>query len=511
MAPHAHDDPPAAAPAEEREPLPVFDGAELRAEFVTALPELAVEWQAAPAPRPEVLALNEPLAHDLGLDRARLRDEDGVAFLVGRGLARGSRPAAQLYAGHQFGSYSPMLGDGRALLLGELRGPDGRLVDLHLKGSGRTPPARGDGFAAVGPMLREYLVSEAMHALGIPTTRALAVVATGRGVWRDDFRRDNRLPGAVLARVASSHLRVGTFQLARATRDAELLRRLLRFAIDRHAPQLAGSGAPARELLATVVERQAKLVAAWALVGFVHGVMNTDNMTISGETIDFGPCAFLDTFDPNAVFSSIDHEGRYRFANQPAIAKWNLARFAETLLPLIDAELGGDETATPSDAAVATATEALAEFDEHFDRAWTAGMRRKLGLEASTASREEVAELAREFLTHLQATGADYTASFRDLAGAAREGAVAAVAPAGWIARWRALGPDPAAMNRENPLYLPRNRALDAALEAATDGDLGPFRDLLAFVTSPYEERPGGEALARPEPAGDRFVTYCGT
>ncbi len=519
---HTHDGP--AQPALEH--LPEYPGIALSADFLAALPELAIEWRAAVAPDPQVLMLNDALARELGLNPAELRAAAGAEFLVGRALAEGSRPVAQLYAGHQFGGYSPLLGDGRALLLGELRDRSGAVRDLHLKGSGPTPPARGDGFAAVGPMLREYLVSEAMHALGIPTTRALAVTATGRSIWRDDFRRDNRLPGAVLARVAASHLRVGSFQLARARRDAGLLQRLVRFAIHRHAPQLAASTTPALELLREVVRRQAELVAAWMLVGFVHGVMNTDNMTISGETIDYGPCAFLDAYDPQAVFSSIDHEGRYAFANQRPIAKWNLARFAESLLPAIVAEggsalPGGGEPAGGGDdaaleVAVATASAALAEFDAHFDAAWIAGMRAKLGLADAAADDVAVAELARDLLQHLRDTRADHTGSFRALAAVAAGSPGPADAefapPADWLSRWLAYAPDAAAMNRVNPIYIPRNHLLDAALEAATDGDLAPFERLLNLVTHPFDEQPGADAYALPAPPGaGRFVTYCGT
>ena len=564
--------------AVQPEALPVFGGATLTADFVEALPELAIEWRAAKVPDPHLLVLNDDLARDLQLDPGDLRSESGAQFLVGRALAAGSRPAAQLYAGHQFGGYSPLLGDGRALLLGEIRCEDGTLRDLHLKGSGRTPPARGDGFAAVGPMLREYLVSEAMHALGIPTTRALAVTATGRRVLRDDFLHDNLLPGAVLTRVAASHLRVGTFQYARATRNADLLRRLVRFAIHRHAPHLELSETPALDLLREVVRRQAELVASWTLVGFVHGVMNTDNMTISGETIDYGPCAFIDAYDPGAVFSSIDHEGRYAFANQRAVAKWNLARFAESLLPMLISECGsgaavggaaargisGPEpepepyadgaanaaggaaepdadpqlAAAAQDAAIAAATGALAEFDGIFDAAWVAGMRAKLGLVDAAAGGLVVAELARDLLKHMRDTGADYTGTFRALAriaeaerlqraavdrgsshAASPDLAVDVMAveprltfPEQWIARWLALGPDSDAMNRVNPIYIPRNHLLDAALEAATDGDLAPFTALLARVTRPFEEQPGAAEYTSPAPPGaGRFITYCGT
>ena len=325
--------------------------------YAREVPGLALPWTAAPVPAPELLVLNEELAAELGVEAAALREPAGVALLVGHGLPDGVTPVAQAYAGHQFGQYVPRLGDGRALLLGEVIDTAGRRRDLHLKGSGRTPFARGgDGKAAVGPMLREYLMGEAMHGLGIPTTRALAVVATGERVLREE----GALPGAVLCRVAASHLRVGTFQFAAASGDRDQLRRLADHAIARHHPEAADAAQPYLELYRRVVEVQAELVARWMLVGFIHGVMNTDNTTISGETIDYGPCAFLDAFDPATVFSSIDHRGRYAYGNQPAIAQWNLARLAETLLPLIDEDV---------DAAVAAATEVLGGFAAAYDAA----------------------------------------------------------------------------------------------------------------------------------------------
>ena len=347
--------------------------------FARALPEMALPWQAEEAPDPTLLVLNEPLAAELGLDPAWLRSTQGLRLLIGNDVPDGATPVAQAYAGHQFGGYVPRLGDGRALLLGELADAGGSLRDLHLKGSGRTPFARGgDGLAAVGPMLREYVISEAMHALGIPTTRSLAVVATGRPV-----RRETLLPGAVLARVAASHLRVGSFQYAAATGDLDLLRRLADHAIARHHPGAADADRPYLALFEGVVSAQASLVARWMTVGFVHGVMNTDNMTISGETIDYGPCAFLDVFDPATVYSSIDHGGRYAYGNQPLVAEWNLARLAEALLPLLHDD---------AEQAVPLAVEALGAFRPRYDSAWSGGMRGKLGLPAGTEA--EVAALA---------------------------------------------------------------------------------------------------------------------
>jgi uncharacterized protein YdiU (UPF0061 family) len=385
------------------------------------------------------------------------------------------------YAGHQFGGYTPRLGDGRALLLGDLAGRD-----LHLKGSGPTPFSRGgDGFAAVAPMLREHLVSEAMHALGIPTTRALAVVATGREV-----RREQLLPGALLVRVATHHVRVGTVQLARSLGDAALLRRLVRHA----------GFEDARALLDEVVQRQAALVAQWMLVGFVHGVMNTDNMTLSGETIDYGPCAFLERFDPATVFSSIDSAGRYAYGNQPLAGEWNLARLAEALLPL----LADDE-----DAAVAQAQEALGAYRPAYLSAWTRGLAAKLGVAADD---EVVLALAQDLLPLLEQSRVDWTTFWRRLsAGTARDVFLDLPAIDAWLGRWAGLSPDLAAMDRVNPVYVPRNRLVEEALSAAVAGDLAPFEELLQVVTHPFEERPGRERFAEPGPDDAGYRTFCGT
>ncbi|NYD57104.1 uncharacterized protein YdiU (UPF0061 family) [Nocardioides marinisabuli] len=485
-----------------------LDDLRLGTRFADVLPELAVRWQAEEAPEPQLVVLNEPLARELGLDPGWLRTEAGVRLLVGADVPEGATPVAQGYAGHQFGGYSPRLGDGRALLLGELAGPDGDLRDLHLKGSGRTPWARGgDGLAALGPMLREHVISEAMHALGIPTTRSLAVVATGRGVHRDQV-----LPGAVLARVAASHLRVGSFQYARATGDLDLLRRLADHAIERHHPaaRAAGLGGAAYlALLEGVAAAQARLVARWVLVGFVHGVMNTDNMTISGESIDYGPCAFLDAYDPSTVFSSIDTGGRYAFRNQPAAAQWNLARLAEALLPLID----DDE-----ERAVAAATAALERFAPAYTEAFTSGAAAKLGLPEGL-EQAVVAPLVEDLLGLMAAARVDHTSFWRSLADAARgeaEGVRGVVLDLpgldAWLERWRALDPDGDAMDRVNPVYVPRNHLVEEALEAATAGDLAPLHRLLDAVTAPYDERPGLAAYAQPGPEGaGPYVTFCGT
>ncbi|MCO8276244.1 YdiU family protein [Actinoplanes sp. TRM 88003] len=473
--------------------------------FARELPEMAVAGQAAPVPDPRVLVLDEALAAQLGLDAAGLRTAEGVGLLVGTTVPEDARPVAQAYAGHQFGGYSPRLGDGRALLLGELVDVDGRVRDLHLKGSGRTPFARGgDGLAAVGPMLREFIVSNSMHALGIPTTRSLAVVATGRTVLRETPQ-----PGAVLARVAAGHLRVGSFQYARATDDPDLLRRLADHAISRHHPAAAGVAQPYLALFEAVVAAQAALIARWMLVGFVHGVMNTDNMTISGETIDYGPCAFMEAFDPATVYSSIDHAGRYAYGNQPLVAEWNLARLAESLLPL----LHDDEQQ-----AVALAVAALGRFRPRYEAAWTAGMRAKLGLPAD-GNEEIVAALIGELPGLLQADHVDHTTFYRALATAARGDIgpvrshfVEEAAPEDWVTRWQTLGPDPDAMDRVNPLYIPRNHLVEEALAAATDGDLGPVERLLEVVTAPYDEQAGRERYAAAAPVDfGAYRTFRGT
>ncbi|GAA4693951.1 YdiU family protein [Kocuria gwangalliensis] len=473
--------------------------------FARELNEMAVPWHGQEVPDARLLVLNEPLAADLGLDPAWLRTSDGLRLLVGNLIPPGAAPVAQAYSGHQFGGFSPRLGDGRALLLGEVTDTAGRLRDIHLKGSGPTPFSRGgDGFAAVGPMLREYIVSEAMHALGIPTTRSLAVVGTGRQV-----RRDTMLPGAVLTRVASSHLRVGSFQYARATGNVDLLRRLADHAIDRHYPDAADAEQPYLALFEAVVAAQAELVAQWMLVGFVHGVMNTDNMTISGETIDYGPCAFMDAFDPRALYSSIDETGRYAYGNQPFVAEWNLARFGETLLPLMDDD---------QDNAVSRLSEALGAFRAQYSDAWSAGMRDKLGL-PEDLDREVTAPLIDELIALLREHRVDYTSFFRDLGAAARGDSGSArgmfttsEAFDAWAERWRALGPDAARMDRVNPVYIPRNHLVEEALTAAEKDDTGPLGQLLDAVTHPYHDRPDLQRYAAPAPEDfGPYRTFCGT
>ncbi|WP_312030473.1 protein adenylyltransferase SelO family protein [Actinomycetospora sp. TBRC 11914] len=456
--------------------------------YARAVPGLVVPFTAAQAPDPQVVVLDDDLARDLGFDPEALRTS---GLLVGR-VPEGVRTVAQAYSGHQFGMYQPRLGDGRALLVGEVVAPDGSRHDLHLKGSGRTPFARGgDGKAALGPMLREYLMGTAMHALGIPTSRGLAVSTTGERVPRDT----GPLPGAVLARVASSHLRVGTFQYAAVNGDRDQLRALADHAIARHHPHARDAEQPYLEFFRAVVEAQAALVAQWMLVGFVHGVMNTDNTTISGETIDYGPCAFMDRFDPDTVFSSIDHAGRYAYGHQPPVVRWNLARLAEALLPLID-----DDT----DAAIAAASAVLEGFAARYDAHYGAGMAAKLGL------REPDESLVTDLLALLHAQQVDWTTFFRALPrGTARDLFLDRDAFDAWAARREAARDPEADPDRVNPVYIPRNHLVDEALTAAERGDLAPFERILDVVRAPFTERPGLERYT--EPGTGPFVTYCGT
>ena len=484
-------------------PLLTFDDS-----FVRELPGLYQPWRAATPPAPRLLLLNAELAAGLGVDPDALRTPEGTAVLTGHPTPEGASPVAQAYAGHQFGFFQPRLGDGRALLLGEVHDVHGRRRDVALKGSGRTPFARGgDGKAAVGPMLREYVISEAMHALGIPTTRSLSVVATG-----EDVVRESLLPGAVLARVAASHLRVGSFEYAVTQQDPTLVRRLADFAIARHHPEARDADNPYLALFDRVVDVQASLVARWMLVGFVHGVMNTDNMTISGETIDYGPCAFMEAYDPATVFSSIDENGRYAYGNQPRIAYWNLARLAETLLGLIDDD---------QDTAVAAAVEVLQTFPERYGRCWSRGMQAKLGL---AGGGPDDGALIDDLLTLLRDQAVDHTSFFRALSAAVRGDAAPTRAlftePAAfdaWAERWRTRlpaepGPTAAAMDRVNPVYVPRNQRVEEALTAATAGDLDPVRRLLDVLARPFDERPGLEEYAAPAPTGcGVYRTFCGT
>jgi uncharacterized protein YdiU (UPF0061 family) len=464
--------------------------------------------RAAPVPvrAPAIVVLNEPLAAALGLDADVLR-EAGAAVFAGNEAPPGAEPIAQAYAGHQFGHFTN-LGDGRAILLGEHLTPAGSRHDVQLKGAGRTRYSRGgDGRAALGPMLRELIVSEGMHALGIPTTRSLAVAATGEAVLRNA-----PLPGAVLTRVAASHIRVGTFQYAAAIEDHDALSALLDHAITRHDPRLAAADDRAAAFLDAVVERQAALVARWMLVGFVHGVMNTDNMAVSGETIDYGPCAFLDAYDPATVFSSIDRDGRYAYANQPAIAHWNLARLAESLLPLMPG---------PPEQAVDRLREVLALFPARYERHHLAGARAKLGLAAEEA---EDGELFATLLRRMHESRADFTTTFAGLARRVEnpEDADAGCGPVGgeWLAAWRtrlAREPGPPAavvarLRRANPVVIPRNHRVEESLAAAEAGDLAPLRRLLAAVRQPFAETPDNEPYRTgPPPGAGPYRTFCGT
>lgn len=468
-----------------------------------------------PVATPRLVKLNEALALQLGLDPGALASPEGVEMLAGNRVAPGSEPIALAYAGHQFGNFVPQLGDGRAILLGEVVDRDGRRRDIQLKGSGPTPFSRnGDGRAAVGPVLREYIVSEAMAALGIPTTRSLAAVTTGEPIWRD-----GELPGAVLTRVASSHVRVGTFQFFAARGDTEALRLLADHVIARHYPEARESAEPYRGLFEAVIGRQAALVARWLHVGFIHGVMNTDNCSIAGETIDYGPCAFMDAYNPETVFSSIDQQGRYAYAHQPGIAHWNLARFGETLLPLL---------ADDSDKALAIANEVLGTFRQHYVTALVGGLRRKLGL---FTEEEGDAALAQDLLNAMTGGLADFTLTFRRLGDAAADPAADAEVRSlfgdkpqafdAWVPRWRERlsresqdGADRrAAMHAANPVYIPRNHRVELALTAAAEReDYAPFEELLAVLAKPFEERPEFSAYAEPPPPDERvYRTFCGT
>lgn len=468
----------------------------------------------APTPvvAPRLIKLNTALASQLGLDANWLQGPEGVAMLSGNDMPAGAASIATTYAGHQFGGFSPQLGDGRAILLGEVLDKRGKRHDLQLKGAGPTPfSRRGDGRAALGPVLREYLVSEAMAALGAPTTRALAAVLTGEVV-----RRETLLPGAVLTRVASSHIRIGTFQYFAARGDIEALRLLADHVIARHYAACAGEDRYLA-LLEAVIAAQAALVAQWMTIGFIHGVMNTDNMSIAGETIDYGPCAFMDTYHPATVFSSIDEHGRYAFGNQPPIARWNLTRFAEALLPLL---------ADDQDKAVSIAQNALDQFDEQFQARLVAGFRRKLGL--ATDEAEDV-ELIKVLLDTMQQGDADFTLVFRRLSEeVVQERAEACrglfrnpAAFDGWEARWRQrlLREPGSAKARQdvmvsvNPIYIPRNHQIEAVIEAAVErDDLAPFEVLLGVLGRPFDVQPGREDYARPPAAHERVLaTFCGT
>ncbi|WP_238546145.1 protein adenylyltransferase SelO [Tumebacillus flagellatus] len=459
-----------------------------------------------PVRAPKLAVLNQPLAASLGLDAQALLSEEAVQVFAGNRVPEGASPLAQAYAGHQFGHFTK-LGDGRAVLIGEQITPSGGRFDIQLKGSGRTPYSRGgDGRAALGPMLREYIISEAMHALGIPTTRSLAVVTTGERIVRETY-----LPGAILTRVAASHLRVGTFQYAAKWCSVEELRALADTAIDRHYPDVTNAENRYLALLQEVLKRQAALIAKWQLVGFIHGVMNTDNMTISGETIDYGPCAFMDTFDPATVFSSIDVQGRYAYGNQPYIGGWNLARFAETLLPLLHED---------EERSVQIAQDAISVYGDVYREHWLTGMRAKLGLFHEEAEDEALMET---LLSLMKEHRADYTNTFRALTFDTREGSEMFGTPefAKWHEQWQArLGRQQESkedahqlMRNSNPAVIPRNHRVEEALEAAVEhGDLSVMEKLLAVLSAPYAHTPEqAEYAALPEPASSPYRTYCGT
>ena len=473
------------------------------------LPE-ALYSRVAPVPvvRPAVAIFNSSLAEELGLDPGAIGDDRWAEIFAGNRLPPGAEPIAQAYAGHQFGHFTN-LGDGRALMLGEQITPRGERFDIALKGSGRTPYSRmGDGRAALGPMLREYIVSEAMHALGIPTTRSVAVVKTGETVVREE-----PLPGAVLVRVASSHIRVGTFEYAAASGDVSAVRALVDHTLQRHYPELAGADNRALALLQGVCERQAALVARWMLVGFIHGVMNTDNMAVSGETIDYGPCAFMDVYDAGTVFSSIDRYGRYAYGNQPQVAQWNLARFAESLLPLLDDD---------RDHAVALGEEAVGEFAASFERYWADGLRAKLGL---CGAEEGDVFLAKELLAVMREAGADFTNTFAALTEAAAGGALTGIlrgeACRDWLGRWKARlarqvrkpAESAALMRAANPAIIPRNHRVEEALEAAVErDDFSVMEKLLGVLSAPFEATPeNAEYRIPPGPEARGYRTFCGT
>ncbi len=464
-----------------------------------------------PVASPRIIRFNQGLAAELGL--ASLANAPDAALFSGNELPVGSQPLAMAYAGHQFGQFVPQLGDGRAILLGEATDRQGRSRDIQLKGSGPTPYSRGgDGRAALGPVLREYLVSEAMHALGIPTTRALAAVSTGEPVYRE-----GALPGAILTRVASSHVRVGTFQYFAARGEQPAVAQLADWVIQRHYPDCAEADQPLLALLEAIQERQASLVAGWMLVGFIHGVMNTDNMAVSGETIDYGPCAFMDRYDPRTVFSSIDRNGRYAYINQPPIAQWNLARLAETLLPLLPMD---------QEQAVAEATAVIEGFPNRFQHHWMAGMERKLGL---LETRPDDGRLAHDLLDVMHADGADYTLTFRQLSelaqnmvedsGAAWPGPPPSQALEDWLQRWRDrvvagdLAQRAQLMKSSNPAVIPRNHQVERALEAAIrEQDFGPFERLVAVLAAPFDDADQWmEFTQPPEPTEQVYQTFCGT
>ena len=479
--------------------------------FARSLEGFFKPCKAEPATAPTLLQFNHALAKELGLDPVALDSEAGLAIFSGNATPEGSEPLAQAYAGHQFGGFSPQLGDGRALLLGEVIDTQQRRRDIQLKGSGRTPFSRGgDGLAAIGPVLREYLIGEGMHALGVPTTRALAAVATGKHVYREIA-----LPGAILTRIAASHIRVGTFQYAGARGDILKVRELADYAIQRHYPDTSDAENPYLAFFAAVADSQAALVARWMNIGFIHGVMNTDNMTISGETIDYGPCAFMDKYAASTVFSSIDQYGRYAYANQPEILTWNLARLAETLIPHVD---------TKKERAIELLTETIECIQPLYESYWLSGMRSKIGLTTEDILDQE---LINDLLKLMEAGQADFTLVFRRLS-QTLQGDSDAVrnlfkepdAFNAWVVRWQkrleqediVAETTAQAMDRVSPIYMPRNHKVEESLVAAVNQDMTPFTKLLEVVIQPFDEVAGNKSYAEPAPATNRrYQTFCGT
>ncbi len=485
-------------------------GLEFDNSYADELEGFYVSCSGAEAPSPELIKMNLPLAVSIGLTNENQHELAQV--LSGSQAPLGASPLAQVYAGHQFGGFSPQLGDGRALLLGEVLNKAGKRLDVQLKGSGKTPFSRGgDGKAVLGAILREYILSEAMHALNIPTTRALAVVTTGEPIYRTQY-----LPGAVLTRVASSHLRVGTFQYFSSRDELDKVKQLADYAIARHYPELKGSKQAYLDLLCAVRDKQAQLVAKWMLVGFVHGVMNTDNMTISGETIDYGPCAFMDSFDANAVFSSIDRDGRYAYSKQPVLAQWNLARLAETLLPLISED---------EQVSVEKATVAVTGFWDSYHKCWLSGMRSKLGL---SSEEERDLALCEQLLESMANQGVDFTQLFRQLAVDLESNSNSCEAYFKetkpflmwrelWLARrlrdQLSIADSVSLMNATNPIYIPRNYQVEQVIEAAEQrADYAPFEQLLTVLAQPFTVQQGADEYAKPAPASfGHYTTFCGT
>lgn len=499
-----------------------FAGLDLVNAYAQLPQQFFSEVRPTPVSRPSLIALNNTLAEELNLDCEALASAEGVALLAGNALPDGARPIAQAYAGHQFGYFNPQLGDGRAILLGDVKDRNGQYRDIQLKGAGPTPYSRsGDGRAALGPVIREYMLSEAMHRLGIKTTRALAAIKTGETVYRQ-----TALPGAIITRVAASHVRIGTFEYFFGHRDKQAVQQLADFVIARHYPAAAETANPYLALLDCVIAAQASLVAQWLQIGFIHGVMNTDNMSISGETIDYGPCAFMDRYDPETVFSSIDQNGRYAFANQGSIAMWNLTRLAECLLPLLHED---------QDKAVTIAQDALGRFGNTFDPQWLHGMGRKLGF---SSAHEQDENLVGELLQLLHRYQVDYTQSFRLLATALpstdqqqpnlwldlfkpQANEVPPEDVQAWLSAWhnrlqhetKDTAAIAASMNAVNPVYIPRNHRVEAVISAAVEqDDLSPMQEMMQVLSEPYTEQPGMEKYGQPAPASEeRYRTFCGT